>query len=197
MAHSYTLLFPQALTTTHKVHELLYSCRSLTRFTSFAANFTEGVYIDYKHFIAQNITPRYAFGYGLTYSNFSYAQLEVDAGTANRSYYPPGNQVQSGGLPSLWDIVAIVSCTVTNTSAVSAAEVAQLYVNIPGGPAKVLRGFEKQQIAPGQCATFEFSVIRRDLSTWTSQGWTLQRGEYLLYVGKSVLDTPLTGSLTI
>jgi beta-glucosidase len=91
-----------------------------------------------------------------------------------------------------------VSHNVTNTGHVDSAEVSQLYIGIPGGPIKQLRGFEKKFLKPGETKEFSFAVTRRDLSTWTSDlGWILQRGCYKVYVGKSVLDVQLAGSFAI
>lgn len=163
-------------------------------------NVTEGVYIDYKDFISANITPRYEFGFGLTYTTFSYSDLEVSTVSgANTDLLPSDATVIEGGVAALWDVIATVNCTVTNTGSVTAAEVAQLYLGIPGGPAKVLRGFEKHSIKQGKHATFQFDLTRRDLSTWdaNSQSWILQEGTYEIFVGKSVLDIQLTGTLTI
>lgn len=164
------------------------------------SNFTEGVYIDYKAFIAHNITPRFEFGYGLTYTTFDYSGLQTALLTnVSTAYSAPNGTVQEGGLPSLWDVIATVDCTVTNTGSVSAAEVAQLYIGIPGSPPKQLRGYSKQGIDPGVSVDFHFDLTRRDLSTWdvASQAWVLQRGSYPVYVGKSVLDIQLTGSLSL
>ncbi|RAL13127.1 beta-glucosidase [Aspergillus homomorphus CBS 101889] len=164
-------------------------------------NFTEGLYIDYKHFEARNITPQYAFGYGLTYTDFTYSDLVVSPTATNKStsYLPADAAVAEGGLPSLWDELVTVTCTLENSGAVAAKEVAQLYLGIPGGPAKVLRGFTKVLIQPGEKKQVSFSLTRRDLSTWdvAVQNWGLQQGEYKVYVGKSVADIQLTGSLTI
>ncbi|KAL1306355.1 hypothetical protein AAFC00_005069 [Neodothiora populina] len=160
-------------------------------------NYTEGVYIDYKHFIAQNITPRYEFGYGLTYTTFDYSDLTTSLTNASRSYTAPDGVIVQGGLTTLWDILATVEVTVTNSGNFTAAEVAQLYIGIPGGPAKVLRGFEKQAIEPGRSQKFTFELTRKDLSSRTGGQWVLQSGSYPIYVGKSVLDIQLTGSLTI
>jgi beta-glucosidase len=91
-----------------------------------------------------------------------------------------------------------VSHNVTNTGHMDSAEVSQLYIGIPGGPVKQLRGFEKKLLKPGETKDFSFAVTRRDLSTWTSDlGWILQRGCYEVYVGKSVLDVQLAGSFAI
>lgn len=163
------------------------------------SNFTEGVYIDYKHFIAQNITPQYEFGYGLTYSTFEYSDVQVQVtGDISAPQYMNATGAE-GGDPELWTSLATVTTTVTNTGEVEAAEVAQLYVHIPGGPAKQLRGYAKQTVAPGASFTATFELNKRDLSSWdvVSQSWVLQAGEYQLYVGKSVLDICLESSISL
>lgn len=164
------------------------------------SNFSEGVYTDYKAFIAREITPRFEFGYGLTYSNFSYSDLETVVNfDADLDYLPSNEAVAEGGLQALWDVIASVNCIIKNSGNVAAAEVAQLYIGIPGGPIKVLRGFEKKMIQPGQQEHVQFHLTRRDLSQWDveKQAWGLQSGPYAIYVGKSVLDIQLDGTLHI
>jgi beta-glucosidase len=167
-------------------------------------NYTEALYVDYKHFIVQGITPRFEFGYGLTYSNFSYSELQVSTtsnlttGAQPNPYQESSNSSASeGGDPALWDIVATASFKLCNTGGVAAAEVAQLYLHIPGGPEKVLRGFEKKLLSPGESVEVVFELTRRDLSTWdvVAQAWVLQEGDYPVFVGKSVLDIQLKSTL--
>lgn len=163
------------------------------------SDFSEGVYIDYRAFDKQNITPRYEFGFGLSYTTFEYANLEASvADGADTSAYPTADVVE-GGRADLWDVVAQVSADITNTGSVEAAEVAQLYVGIPDAPVRQLRGFEKVSVAPGETATVTFDLTRRDLSTWdiVSQEWLLADGEYNIYVGSSSRDLPLTSTLQI
>jgi len=168
-----------------------------------ADNFTEGINIDYKHFIAHNITPQYEFGFGLSYTTFSYSNFSLKRTKANTAIEAPinpedGDHIPEGGLLSLWDIILNVSHNVTNTGHVGSAEVSQLYIGIPGGPMKQLRGFDKKFLRPGESKNFSFAVTRRDLSTWTSdRGWVLPRGCYDVYVGRSVLDVQLTGAFAI
>lgn len=165
------------------------------------ANFTEGVYIDYKYFLAQNITPRYPFGYGLSYTTFNYSSIQAETVSYNSTYTPSdgSSQTPQGGDAALWQTVAEVSCTITNTGSVAASEVAQLYIHIPGGPEKVLRGFTKTYLKPGASSQVRFPLTRKDLSEWNvvSQSWELQKGEYGIFVGKSVLDIQLTTSISI
>lgn len=163
-------------------------------------DFVEGVYIDYRDFDKKNITPRYEFGFGLTYTTFEFSDLSTSlAFNANTSYKAPASPIVEGGRESLWDVIATVSAVVTNTGDVIAKEVAQLYVRIPGGPVKQLRGFEKIEIVPGESATVTFSLQRRDLSEWSvvDQEWVLQQGTYQVWVGSSSRDLPLSGELVI
>lgn len=162
------------------------------------SNFTEGVYIDYRAFDARNVTPRYAFGFGLSYTTFEFSDLAVSNGNVSTAAYPTGPIVE-GGQSDLWDVVATVTATVTNTGSVDGAEVAQLYVGIPGGPVRQLRGFEKPVLSAGESTVVSFPLVRRDLSTWdvVAQKWLLQSGTYGLWVGSSSRDLPLTGSLTL
>ncbi|KAH8156739.1 hypothetical protein CIB48_g11508 [Xylaria polymorpha] len=165
------------------------------------SNFTEGVYIDYRHFDAQNITPRYEFGFGLSYTTFNFSDLHIAVnGTANTTEFPSG-PVRSGGQTDLWAVVATVFATVANTGNVSGAEVAQLYVGIPGGdaPARQLRGFEKAFLNASAQTTVSFDLTRRDLSVWdvVAQKWALRKGDYGIFVGSSSRSLPLQGVLTI
>ncbi|KAH8701551.1 glycoside hydrolase superfamily [Talaromyces proteolyticus] len=170
------------------------------------SNFTEGLYIDYKHFIENGITPRFEFGYGLTYSEFTYTGLNVILNSSvDTSFLPPdsdttGDASPEGGLASLYDVIATVQANVANIGNVTAAEVAQLYIGIPkSGLPKALRGFDKLLIEPGGSVSASFSLRRRDLSTWDAvqQQWVLPRGTYSVMVGKSVLDIQLNGTIVL
>ncbi|KAF4302145.1 putative beta-glucosidase m [Botryosphaeria dothidea] len=165
------------------------------------ANFTEGLYLDYRHFAAQNITPRYPFGFGLSYTTFAYGALDAQLTVASPPEAAPAGAVVEGGLESLWETLATVTATVTNTGNYSGAEVVQLYVGIPYAdtPAKQLRGFAKVPLEVGASEEVTFALMRRDLSVWDveSQGWVLPRGTYQVYVAASVEDVKLTGSLVV
>ncbi|KAI9930260.1 hypothetical protein MW887_012073 [Aspergillus wentii] len=163
------------------------------------SNFSEGVYIDYRAFDKEDITPRYEFGYGLSYTTFNYSNLQISQSNVDYSEYPPSAPIESGGNPRLWDVVTTVSATIENSGAVDGDEVAQLYLGIPNGPVRQLRGFEKVHIVAGQQESVRFELNRRDVSTWdvNAQEWKWQKGTYQVYVGKSSRDLDLTGSFDI
>ena len=163
------------------------------------SNFSEGVYTDYKYFEEKEIEPRYEFGFGLSYTSFSLSNVRIRMlQGVNTAEYPTG-AIAAGGQSDLWDVIVSVEADVRNTGLVAGAEVAQLYVGIPGGPAKQLRGFEKRFLQPGEALTVLFKLTRRDLSEWdtAAQRWHLQRGIYSVYIGSSSKDLPLRGSISL
>lgn len=163
------------------------------------SNFDEGVYIDYRRFDALNITPRYEFGFGLSYTTFHYSDLVITPiATANKQRYP-ACPIVSGGRADLWDVVASVDLQVSNNGAVDGQEVVQLYVGVPFSPVRQLRGFAKPGIQAGGKVPVHFDLTRRDLSIWdtTAQEWMLPGGAYPIYVGASSRKLLLNGTLTI
>jgi beta-glucosidase len=162
------------------------------------ADFDEGILTDYRYFDKHGITPRYEFGFGLSYTTFSFSSLKVSAPKKSIAAYPSG-AIEQGGAVDLWDTVATVTAEVRNTGRKLGAEVAQIYIGIPGGPIKQLRGFEKVLIPAGKSAKVTFSLTRRDLSTWDviAQKWLLQSGSYNIYVGSSSKDLPLTTTMQV
>ena len=93
------------------------------------SNFTESTLIDYRWFNAHNITPRFEFGYGLSYSTFNYNNIKTMSVSI-----PDNSSIQktrepfdgSNGTNSLYDIILVVTADVTNAGDVIASEAAQL-----------------------------------------------------------------------
>ncbi|KIW73191.1 hypothetical protein, variant [Phialophora macrospora] len=137
------------------------------------------------------------------------SSADPDYGLPTDQYVPAGAQDSSpqpipaaggapGGNPLLYEVVATVTATITNTGDVVGDEVAQLYVYLgEGEPPKVLRGFDRITIAPGQSATFTAELTRRDVSVWdtVSQNW-VQVQNPTIYVGTSSRNLPLSGTLS-
>ena len=166
------------------------------------SDFTEGLYIDYRDFDKRNITPQYEFGFGLSYTTFGYADLEITP-TSNASFerFPsPSVPIVQGGHPQLWDVLYTACANITNTGDVAGHEVAQLYLGVPNAPQRQLRGFERVGILkPGESATVEFQLHRRDLSIWNveAQTWELQSGKYPVWLGASSRDVRLQGEIVV
>ncbi|KAK5131956.1 hypothetical protein LTR08_000468 [Meristemomyces frigidus] len=163
--------------------------------------FTEGVHIDYRYFDANNITVRYPFGHGLSYTTFEYGSVSASKSdeTALSSTYPTG-KMTLGGYADLFDEVISVTLSVANSGTVDGTEVVQLYVAYPDAaqqPIRQLRGFEKIHLSVNASSTVDFSVRRRDISHWdvNAQQWAIASGTYKFSVGSSSRD--LRGSATL
>jgi beta-glucosidase len=114
-------------------------------------------------------TPLYPFGYGLSYTKFSYSKLTVPSGAIE------------AGKP------VVVEATVTNTGTRAGDEVAQLYLKfpaVPGAPLRALRGFERVHLEPGASQTVRFELRPRDLSMVTEVGEPIvAEGAYKVSIG--------------
>ena len=150
--------------------------------TATGVTYSEGVNIGYRWYQSQNITPLFPFGYGLSYTKFSFSNLKVGAFNANGS--------------------ATVTATVTNTGSVAGADVAQMYVGDPAAsqdPPEQLAGFQRTTLTPGQSATVSFPLTVHDLASWSAadNAWEAQAGTYSISVGDSSASLPLTGSTSL
>jgi beta-glucosidase len=164
--------------------------------------YSEGIDVGYRYYDANNETPLFPFGYGLSYTHFRFSGLSitprnVQNGTSGPGATSCGCNGQSGNLVT-------VSATVTNTGPVAGSEVAQLYLGDPaaaGEPPRQLKGFQKVTLQPGQSTTVRFTLSGHDLSYWndTANGWVVPDGQYQVYVGDSsgLATLPLQGSFTV
>lgn len=164
-------------------------------------DFDEGVHIDYRYFDAKNISVRYPFGHGLSYTTFEYGKVSAAKvnGAALESKYPTG-KLGLGGPQDLFDEAISVDFKLKNIGDVDGAEVVQVYVQYPAEaeqPPRQLRGFEKVALPAGQEKDVSIQLRRRDLSYWdtVAQKWALADGIYTLHVGSSSRD--LRGSTQV
>ncbi len=147
--------------------------------TPFDINYTEGLKVGYKWFEAEGKEPLFPFGFGLSYTSFSYSALEVTQ-----------------------DAQLQVRFRVANTGSRAGAEVSQVYATLPssaGEPFKRLVGWQKVSLAPGESKAVSLAVEPKYLSIFnTEKGkWELARGEYKILVGGSSQTTPLSQVITI
>lgn len=154
------------------------------------ARYSEGVFVGYRHYDANGITPLFAFGHGLSYTSFSYKDLVISPTDVSfRDKYS-----QTVG----------IDLDVTNTGNLTGAEVIQLYVGMPSTnaipqPPKQLKGFQKVVLAPGKKSHVHLALQAQALSYWDvkSHGWAIAPGAYQIMVGSSSRDIRLRGQFTI
>ncbi len=155
-------------------------------FDEFADSIEYGPYHGYTLFDKKNEEPAFPFGYGLSYTTYTYSNLRVATPT-----------VEPNGTLD-------VSVDVTNTGARAGSEIAQLYVGFAGSPVerpvKLLRGFKKVALGPGETRTVSFSVAAKDLARYdaASHAWKIDSMKYGVFVGPSSRAADLLeGSVTV
>lgn len=122
--------------------------------------------------------PLYPFGYGLSYTTFTYSNLKVSSKSAKA-----GDPVT-------------VNATITNSGKAKGDEVAELYLTPAGSdaPIRELRAFKRISLAPGASSTVQFTLSSRDLSTVRPDGTrSVIPGSYKIYVGGSQPGGPSKG----
>lgn len=135
-------------------------------------------------YLDESIFPKYAFGYGLSYTSFAYSNLHVSAATINRNE----------------QIVASVS--VTNTGKYEGEEIVQLYLRDKVGsiarPVKELKDFRKVLLKAGETKTIKFIIDNEKLSFYNQNlEWVSEPGDFELMIGASSEDIRLKGAFQL
>jgi beta-glucosidase len=144
--------------------------------------YTEGIYLGYRYLDHKNIRPQFPFGYGLSYTTFSYRGLKLEANGAGS-----------------WT----ASFRVKNTGDREGKEVAQLYVacKVPGQdrPPKELKGFAKVDLQPGQEKVVKIALGPDAFTSFDTAGkrWFAPAGTYSVLIGASSRDIRLQGDLHV
>jgi beta-glucosidase len=164
-----------------------------------AALYTEGLQVGYRWYEANNVTPVFPFGFGLSYTTFAYSDLSVQSAV----------RAQTG------QVVLTVTYTITNTGGRQGAEASQVYLTLPaeaGQPSKRLVGFQKVDLMPGASqqvtVTIDSSAANHPVSYWVPDNdapvpgwgngsWATAPGDYTVHVGTSSADTPLEAIVSV
>jgi beta-glucosidase len=154
------------------------------------AHYSEGVFVGYRYYDAHKIEPMFPFGFGLSYTTFSYDHLTISP-----------NHTDFGGAAGP---TVTISCDVTNSGSVAGAEVAELYLGLPSRaavpePPQQLKGFQKVALDPGQTAHVQFTVNARAVSYWdiATHAWSILPGTIHVFVGSSSRDIRLRGQFGV
>ena len=141
------------------------------------SEYREGLYVGYRYYDTSKVRVMYPFGFGLSYTEFTFSDLKVD-GTG-------------------------VSFTVTNTGKADGAEVAQLYVGLPGAkvyrPEKELKGFAKVFLKAGESREVRIPFDDKTFrywNVWTGR-WEIEGGAYQIMIGASCADIRLQTGVNV
>ena len=143
---------------------------------------TEGINVGYRYFTTTKEAVSYPFGFGLSYTSFTYSKPVVKA--------------TKDGLTA--------SITITNTGKRAGKEVVQLYVSAPAGglekPARELKAFAKtRELQPGQSETLTMKLSLYDLASYNeaTQSWETAAGKYVIGFGANAEDIRATAPYSL
>ena len=141
------------------------------------SEYREGLYIGYRYFDTAHVPVKYPFGYGLSYTTFEYTDLKVNAEGA--------------------------TFKITNTGKCDGAEIAQLYISLPGAevfrPEKELKGFAKVFLKAGETKSVNIAFNDMTFRYWNvgDEAWAVEGGIYKILVGSSSADIRLAADLSV
>ena len=147
---------------------------------AFQVTYDEGLKVGYKWYDAENKSVLFPFGYGLSYTSYSYSNLKVTKGTDD----------------------VRVSFTVTNTGSRAGAEIAEVYASLPsaaGEPPKRLVGWSKLKLNGGESKESSVVIDSKYLSIFNvdKDAWQLLPGDYTILVGGSSQSLPLKEAMSV
>jgi beta-glucosidase len=145
--------------------------------------YSEGIFVGYRHFDKSAVKPLFPFGYGLSYTSFNYKNLTIS--------------------PASSDDQVTVAFDITNTGSRAGADVAEVFVGdhhapVPR-PVKELKGFAKVNLSPGETKNVSVKLDRRAFSYYDvkTHAWTVAPGDFDVFVARSAADIELTGKVTL
>ncbi|MFP5040881.1 glycoside hydrolase family 3 N-terminal domain-containing protein [Parasediminibacterium sp. JCM 36343] len=129
----------------------------------------------FANYVSQDVQPLYQFGYGLSYTNFAYSNMQLSA-----------DKMKADGSIT-------VSIDVTNTGKLKGDEIAELYIHQKVAsvtrPVMELKGFERFSLEAGQTKKISFVIDKSKLAFWDyNMKYTVEPGEFEIMVGKSSAD---------
>lgn len=146
--------------------------------------YEEGIYVGYRYFNSFNVKPAYAFGHGLSYTQFQWSPVKLSA----KNF--------------AGQITATIE--VTNTGKMAGKEVVQLYLSAPSGvlekPAMELKGFAKTKLlAPGEKELITIVLTPEELASYHTDAaaWVAEAGAYTVRLGSSSVDVRSTATFNL
>lgn len=134
--------------------------------------YKEGIYVGYRNFEKNKIEAAYEFGYGMSYTKFTYSDIKLSSSNFKETIE--------------------VSVSITNTGSVAGKEVVQLYLSAPGKtmdkPSKELKGFAKTKLLqPNESELVTFVLNARSLTSFDTArtAWVAEKGDYQVRIGAS------------
>jgi beta-glucosidase len=157
---------------------------SFRRVRPAVVTYEDGIYVGYRYYETFKVKTAYEFGYGLSYTNFTYSNLKLSS-------------------PKFTGTIT-VTVDVKNSGSVAGKEVAELYLSAPAvkldKPSLELKGFAKTRLLkPGESQTLTFTIDSRRLSSFDPaiSSWIAEAGNYQVSIGASSKDIRQKASFSL
>ena len=142
--------------------------------------YKESIFVGYRYQLAKKDNIRYPFGYGLSYSQFEYSNLETEEKEDE----------------------ILLSFQLKNIGNFDAKEICQAYVSHSSSlfhPIKELKGFEKVELKAGESKKVTIHIRKEDLKVYdvNKKRFTLEKGTYTFEIAASILDIKMSSSLSL
>ena len=147
--------------------------------------YDEGIFVGYRYFSSYDVEPQFAFGHGLSYTEFKYDDIRVNVIEENN------------------EINAEVSFNLINIGNIKGSEIAQLYVNDVESslnrPKLELKGFEKVSLLPGESKKITINLDKKSFAFYSEdeKSWIVEPGEFNILVGSSCININLEERINI
>jgi len=144
--------------------------------------YNDDIFVGYRYHDTYKVEPQFAFGHGLSYTDFSYTNLKLTKAAGN---------------------IVTATFIITNTGKVAGGEVAQLYVHKNSSSIKradkELKGFQKLFLKPGESKTVSITLTKSSFQYFneTKNDWAVEEGAYEIQVGGSSKEIKLKASINI
>lgn len=155
--------------------------------------YQEGVFIGYRYYDKKKMDVLFPFGYGLSYTDFTYSNMKVTVNGKNAADVDVIKETDE----------IIVSADITNTGNCDGAEIVQLYIKNPVvyeiRPEKELRDFAKVFLKAGETKTVTFTLNARAFSYYETRihDWYAESGDYEILLASSSRDIRLQDTVSI
>lgn len=155
--------------------------------------YQEGVFIGYRYYDKKKMDVLFPFGYGLSYTDFTYSNMKVTVNGKNAADVDVIKETDE----------IVVSADITNTGNCDGAEIVQLYIKNPVvyeiRPEKELRDFAKVFLKAGETKTVTFTLNARAFSYYETRihDWYAESGDYEILLASSSRDIRLQYTVSI
>ncbi|MBD0400991.1 glycoside hydrolase family 3 C-terminal domain-containing protein [Flammeovirga sp. EKP202] len=151
----------------HQLGEMSYPGDSIN------VEYKDDILVGYRWHDTKKITPKYAFGYGLSYTDFEISEVAAD-----KKVYASSDNIT-------------ITCDLRNNGELTGAEVVQVYIGKNKSKVeralKELKAFQKVQLEAGEKTNLSLTVSIKDLQYYNEgkSDWELEKGDYYIYVGNA------------